>query len=414
MNRIAEKLKAYQAPPDPRHIDVLDGVRALCVFLVAWFHIWQQSWLAPHWTARAGESALADLLLRLRLLAEGQTVSLDFLLRSGYLWVDGLILLSGFLLYLPYAEAGSRLPGVWPFYKRRLIRIYPSYLLCVIPLFILAWVRGQYASALDAGKDLAAHLTFTFNLFPSTYFGTPINGALWTLAVEMQFYLLFPLLARAYKKAPAVTYVLMAAAAFAFRLYAGRHEDTSPYFNQLPAFLDVYANGFLAASAFSALRKSFGGKAPDGKIKLLFTALAVLCLVFLVNLARDQAASGTYPLIRQGQMDRRFPLSAALGCFMVCACFSLAPARFLLGNGLMRFLASVSLQFYIYHQLLAVKLKEWGFPPSASPQPWMDDYRWQALYTLCCFLLAFVLATLITYLFERPIARALRKRLKAE
>ena len=65
--------------------------------------------------------------------------------------------------------------------------------------------------------------------------------------------------------------------------------------------------------------------------------------------------------------------------------------------------------------MLAVKLKEWGFPPSNSSQPWMDsDYRWQLAYTVCCFVFALALASLITFLFERPIARALRRRTKAE
>ena len=411
MKHRIQPMKTYQAPPDPRRIDALDGVRALCVGLVAWFHIWQQGWLAPHYTAEWGQNALMDALLEAHLVPVGWHFSLDFLLRSGYIWVDGLILLSGFLLYLPYAEASAKLPGVWPFYKRRLIRVYPSYLLCVIPLFVLACVRGQYGSALLAGKDLAAHLTFTFNLFPDTYFYTPLNGALWTLAVEMQFYLLFPFLARAFRKAPALTYGLMTAAAFAFRFWAGRQIDDSMYFNQLPAFLDVYANGFVAAAVFTALRKVSGGKPLDKKIRLFFTALLALCLCQLALIAQGQAAASN---LHQGQMDRRFPLSLTLSCFMVCACFSLAGVRFALGNRAMKFLASVSLQFYIYHQMLAVKLKEWGFPPSASPTPWMDDYRWQALYTLCCFFLALALATLITYLFERPIARALRKRWKAE
>ena len=99
---------SYRMGPDAKHLDVLDGVRVLCILLVGWFHIWQQGWLTPHF----------ELL--------GGTVSLDFLLRSGYLWVDGLLLLSGFLLYLPYTQVGGKLPSIGAFYKRRLIRILPS------------------------------------------------------------------------------------------------------------------------------------------------------------------------------------------------------------------------------------------------------------------------------------------------
>ena len=394
--KISSYFLPYRQSPDAKHLDVLDGFRAIFVFLVAWFHIWQQSWLFP------------------RVNIGGLAINLTFLCRAGYVFVDGLLLLSGFLLYLPYAQSAGKAPRILPFYKRRLIRILPSYLLCVLPMFVLGCFRGQYADWKSAAGDLAAHLTFTFNLFPATYFSTPINGALWTLAVEMQFYLIFPLLARCFKKAPGITYALMAGAAFAFRWYAGRQADSSMYFNQLPAFLDVYANGFAAAGIFTALRKKLGAET-EGKIRLFFTVLLVLCAAQLVHLLEGQAAIADYEEIRQGQMDIRFALSAVLGCMMLCASFSLTGVRFLLGNRVMRFLASVSFQFYIYHQLLAVQIRTLGLVPSSYEQPWaMGDYPWQLAFTLVCFFSALLLATLITYLFEQPIARRLRAKTKAE
>ena len=66
-----------------QRIPELDGLRVLMIFIVSWYHIWQQSWLRP----MIG------------------TYSLDYLVRSGYIWVDGTVLLSSFLLYLPYAKA---------------------------------------------------------------------------------------------------------------------------------------------------------------------------------------------------------------------------------------------------------------------------------------------------------------------
>ena len=65
-----------------RHLPELDGMRVLMVFIVSWYHFWQQSWLTP---------------------SIGR-YSLDYLLRAGYMPVDGTILLSGFLLFLPYAR----------------------------------------------------------------------------------------------------------------------------------------------------------------------------------------------------------------------------------------------------------------------------------------------------------------------
>jgi peptidoglycan/LPS O-acetylase OafA/YrhL len=390
-------LQSFRQTPDARHIDVLDGIRVLIILIVGWFHIWQQGWYSPSFTIGS------------------QYISLDFLLRSGYMWVDAMLLLSGFLLYLPYAQAGGELPKAIPFYKRRLIRILPSYLLAVAVFFTLACFEHKYGKPVDALKDLGAHLTFTHTFFYFSYLGTPINGVLWTLGVEVQFYLLFPLLARCFHKKPVLTYLGMAAVAFGYRYYVGATKpDTSMYFNQLPAFLDVYATGFTAASAFAVLRKNLGKQA-DGRVKVFFTAMIVVCVCLLMQMARAQAASNGYDVIRQGQMDRRFPFTATLACLMVCAAFSLSGVRFLLGNRVMRFLSAISFQFYMYHQWLAVKLRELRFVPSASETPWSaPDRHWQISFTLLCFLLAIILSALITYLYEKPLARVLRRKMNVK
>ena len=396
MGKISAYFDSYRNPPGDRYVDVLDGIRVLCVLLVGWFHIWQQSWLSP------------------TLVIGNQVISLDFLLRSGYIWVDGLLLVSGFLLYLPFT-VGNKPPAILPFYKKRLIRIVPSYVLSMIPMFILAIVRGQYGSWQHAARDMAAHLTFTHTLFPFSYYGSPINGALWTLGVEMQFYFIFPFLARAFKKYPLVTWCAMTGVAFAFRGYAATLPDCAMHFNQLPAFLDVYANGFLAASVYAVLRKRLGKEKTDPRIRLFFTVVFILCVCQFVTIAKGQAASGTQERIRLGQMERRFPLSVTLCCAMLSAAFSLPALRFFLGNPVMKFLSSISFQFYIYHQVFAVQLKSWGFPPSEYPSPWSaGDYPWQFSYTLCCFLGALLIAFLVTYLFEIPIARRLRRGMDAK
>lgn len=391
MEKVRLHLRSFSQPPDGRHLDVLDGIRVLFVLLIGWYHIWQQGWLTPV------------------IPLGGQSVNLDFLLRSGYIWVDGLMLLSGFLLYLPYTGKGTP-PSALTFYKRRLIRIVPSYLLCILPLFVLALVQGTYRTSSDAIRDLLAHLSFTHTLFPFSYQQTPLNGALWTLGVEMQFYLIFPLVARCYQKKPLLTGGIMALVALVYRHAVSGLGDNSLYINQLPAFLDVYALGFFSASLFAELQKRMGKEGADGKIKLFFTAIFFLCIFLIIPLLKTQAGQNGYENIRLGQLNSRLPLCILLSCMMISAAYSLPPLRFLLGNRLMAFLSSISLQFYIWHQWLAVKIKTWDFIPHQSPTPWMaSEYPWQLKYTLTCFLLAVVVAALITYLFEKPITRKLRK-----
>ena len=376
----------YQRDIDEKHLDVLDGVRVLLSFIVGWYHIWQQSWLMP-----IG-------------IVGPFYINIDYIPRSGYSAVDGLIFLSGLLMFLPYAGTG-RSPKPLEYYKRRLMRIAPAYFLAVlVSFFVEALPSGRYSTAWEAVRDLLAHFTFTHNLFPFSYTGSPINGVLWTLAVEMQAYLLFPWICRAYQKKPVLTGAAMLAVAFGYRYYVSGFEDTALLINQLPAFLDIYLLGFVSAAAIVALRERLRG---EGKTeKLLFTAALVLAAWAYLQLMQGQAAENGIENIRLGQLNRRFMIGLCLTVFSVSACYSLPAVRFLLGNRLMRILSVLSYEFYIWHQTLAVHLKEWQLIPSVSDTPWYDgEAAWQWPFTICCFLLPLIVAVVLTYGYERPVKK---------
>lgn len=380
---------------DSRRIPELDGFRAMLVFLVSWYHIWQQSW----WTPRVG------------------SVSLDFLVRSGYMPVDGTILLSGFLLFLPYARhmlLGGPYPDWQAFYRKRAARILPSYyFFLAASFFLIALPWGLYPTPQYLVKDVFTHLTFTFTFSAETYIGTPLGAACWTLAIEAQAYLLFPLLARAAVKRPAVTFPLMILGAWGFRGYCvWALRDYAMVVNQLPSFLDVYALGMLGSLAYVKLTAH---PAPKGGLSMLRQALATLalvaCLAGVVALLKAQASSGGQVAIQQGQMMRRFPYTALLLGIVLALPLSARPIRFLMGNRVMGFLAAISMNYYLIHQVVAVHLKRLGIPASVSPTPnQAGEMPWQMYYTYLTFGLSLLLATLVTFLVERPCGRWLSKR----
>ena len=66
--------------------------------------------------------------------------------------------------------------------------------------------------------------------------------------------------------------------------------------------------------------------------------------------------------------------------------FCLRPVRFLFGNRVMKFLAGLSMNYYLAHQCIAVELKRLGLPPSVNALPnQAGEQPWQTQYTLLCF-----------------------------
>ena len=381
-----------------QRIPELDGLRVLMIFIVSWYHIWQQSWLTPY----IGH------------------YSLDYLLRSGYVWVDGTVLLSAFLLFLPYARAmrdHTPAPDTRDFYYRRARRILPGYYFIILAtLFGIAIPWGLYMFPQDLVKDLATHLTFTFVFFQDTYLATPLGAACWTLCIMVQMYALFPLIARGVMKRPALTLSVMALVCFGFRAWClWALTDYSLVVNQLLNFLDVYVIGMLAAMAYVRLtpRADAAAADPAKKRRLLIyqaAATVIFCgtLFGLLRLLRFQASSPDYYRLQSRQMIFRPAFALCFTGLVLSAPFALKPLRLLLGNPVTKFLGGVSMNYYLIHQTVVVHLRRIGFPPSESPSPNMaGEQPWQSQYTALAFGISLLLAILVTYLIEKPAARLL-------
>ena len=390
-------MKPYR--PSPRHIPELNGLRVLLVFIVSWYHIWQQSWWTPH----VG------------------TYSLDFLVRAGYVPVDGTILLSGFLLFLPHARSmllGEPVPEIRAFYQKRIMRIVPSYVfVTLLMLFAVAIPYGLYYTNGALWKDLLMHLTFTQTFDFSTYIATPIGVASWTVAIEMQAYLIFPLLAKWARKNPWGTFSTMAAAALLFRSWAvWAMKDYNMVVNQLINFLDVYAIGMAASILYVKLTTMY----PEDRRRFAWQVVATLGVVLAIwglkELLQDQAGSSGQAAIQAGQMIRRPAFAGLLALLTLSLPFAVRPIRFIAGNKLMGFLAMISMNYYLMHQNIAVHLKRIGFPLSVNELPNMapggPEQPWVYQYTALCFGLSVLTAIAITFLIEKPGAWLLGKGFK--
>lgn len=154
------------APGRRRHIAPLDGLRGVAVLGVLLFH-------AGH-------------------------------LGGGFLGVDLFFVLSGFLitgLLLKEAREGDGRIGLVAFWGRRARRLLPALAVTVAGTLLLVWAFGPPALlrfALDDAPWVAANLTNWHLVADGAGYwngaDTRVFGHLWSIAVEEQFYLLWPLL----------------------------------------------------------------------------------------------------------------------------------------------------------------------------------------------------------------------------
>lgn len=386
---------------DTKHIDVLDGVRALAILGVLWFHFWQQNWIMPY--------IKLPFLTKLGLPG---TLSFDFLPRAGFLFVDCLLFLSAFCLFLPYARAaldGAPAPGVRLFFRKRAARILPSYYFSVLAiLFFVAIPSGAYTSVSACLRDLLPTLTFTQMFFPNVLLATKLNGVLWTVAVEVQFYLLFPLLARAFMKKPGLTYVGMLAVSLAFLFgYVLNHQDSIRMtINQLPAFFGVFANGMAFSYLFVLLGKN--GKR-SRELSVLALAGLIAGLWLLVGMLKQ---APTVDPVQVWQAQHRYRLSLVFALVTVSAALTFSGVRWLFSNVVMRFLAAISYNVYIWHQWIAVQFKTWRIPywSGDTPPNMTGDTVWKWKYTVLILVATFAAAIFATYCVEHPFAKRILKR----
>ena len=183
-----EMMSAKQPESSDRStsIDVLRGLAALSV---AFFHARDVSWIGISQLWHLNRFTLSPIVL-----LGYATAPFKF----GFLGVPLFFVLSGYCIHRPNAKRLAQDPAA-PFdfkryIKRRLWRIYP-----VLAGALLLTALGDYFlranSAFPGGDDsLKAFIAnfFSFqNIFAPPY-GT--NASLWTLGIELHFYLLYPLL----------------------------------------------------------------------------------------------------------------------------------------------------------------------------------------------------------------------------
>ena len=320
--------------PSPAHLDALDGFRGL---LALWVYLGHLSYAVGYQSYLLGMHALA---------------------------VDLFMVLSGFLMVHTWKgelKFGTDwLQTIKRFYLARFFRIAPLYYFLLLVSYIFLpelvtatneiqrmmpppWAQGLENFTPNADWNFNnwrwfyLHLTFLFGLVPGMESSSPLPD--WSLSLEMQFYILFPLLLIALTRVHIIL-VAIAVAALAFVSPALFGNYLTPgsllHFGQ-PSLLCYRLSAFVAGMLVACRLR--GQHQPHSRFIAIRWLIA--CVIAIAPLSK--------PVI-------------VIYCLFVVLVLRPIP---LLSNALssrpLRFLGNISYSIYLSHLLVVLPLTYWLF-----------------------------------------------------
>lgn len=209
----------------------------------------------------------------------------EALLPGGFVGVDVFFVLSGYLIasiVIREREAGTF--HLFAFWERRLRRLFPAWFAMIVVTTLAALALIIPDHLVEFGKSLLAQPTFTanFHFWERTGYFEPESGwqpllHTWSLAVEEQFYLFFPLvlppLLGKGRRLAFGTVVLLGLLSFGLCLYTTSREPEFAFF-LLPARVWELNLGILLALAPNLSRKI----GPAAREVLAATGLGLIVL----------------------------------------------------------------------------------------------------------------------------------------
>ena len=235
-----------------RRLPVIDGLRAVAVVAVVLFH------------------GFPDIV------------------RGGYIGVDIFFVISGFVIALRYLDPMvARDIGFRTFFLRRIRRLVPAYFAMLVAASVAAaWIMVP-KDLINFGSSLAAQAVYAQNLvfwIQGDYFDAAIGKPLlhtWSLAVEEQFYLCFPLLILGLRKHPRLAVIACMVLSLIVLATAAYVEQISPKtaFYWLPFRTWEFLAGIGAAALFrhgTGMRMSQAAASAVGVAALIGIVVAIL------------------------------------------------------------------------------------------------------------------------------------------
>lgn len=216
------------------YLPFIDGLRFLSITMVILFHFFD------YYRDRAYPVVISE---------ETQKQILRFT-TTGHVGVMLFFGISGFVLGMPFIRQhiyGGRKVRLKDYLLRRLTRLEPPYIIVITMLFILSLIVGTKGGF----SELFPHyLASFFYMHNAIYDGFPVlSDVLWSLEIEVQFYLLAPLLALIFKLNKNLRRIIFLIIILFYSNYFRQYVD--PFeFRSIFKYVEYFMAGFLAADMY--------------------------------------------------------------------------------------------------------------------------------------------------------------------
>ncbi|WP_426177116.1 acyltransferase family protein [Massilia sp. TWR1-2-2] len=322
--------RANQAEPHIVYRADIDGLRAVAVLLVMLFH------------------------------------AFPTVVQGGFIGVDIFFVISGYLISgIIYDKLDRGNFNFADFYARRICRIFPALLVVMAACLAFGWFAMLASEYKMLGRHLASGAGFIANLTlwqESGYFDSAADTKpllhLWSLGIEEQFYVLWPLaLWAAHRlKAPLLALCLvLAGASFALNVALVDGNPVAAFYSPGTRFWELLAGSVVAYGGTQSGRSAWGGRTPGRANNLMAVGGLILIAAAVALITPARALPGWWALLPV--LGTCMLLAAGTGAWFNRTVLAAAP---LVWVGL------ISYPLYLWHWPLLVfaRLAEYnGAPP---------------------------------------------------